>query len=104
MADEHTTPTDESIEDVESSEFVTLEYEDGTSERCEVLGIFDCDEKEYIALVPESDDDSVYLYEYQEHDDGTFSLADIADDEEFARVEAIYDELTEAEEYEAEEE
>lgn len=104
MADEHTTPTDESIEDVESSEFVTLEYEDGTSERCEVLGIFDCDEKEYIALVPESDDDSVYLYEYQEHDDGTFSLADIADDEEFARVEAIYDKLTEAEEYEAEEE
>ena len=94
MADEHTTPADESLEDAESSEFVTLEYEDGTSERCEVLGIFDCDEKEYIALVPESDDDSVYLYEYQEHDDGTFSLADIADDEEFARVEAVFDELT----------
>ena len=94
MADEQTTPADESLEDAESAEFVTLEYEDGTSERCEVLGVFACDEKDYIALVPESDDDSVYLYEYQEHDDGTFSLADIADDEEFARVEAVFDELT----------
>lgn len=96
-AEDRPTPvtTDETLEDVESSEFITLEYEDGTSERCEVLGIFDCNDKEYVVLVPDSDDDSVYLYEYQEHDDGTFSLADIADDEEFAAVEATYEELME---------
>ena len=39
-------------EDVESAEFITLEYEDGTSERCEVLGVFDVEEKQYVALAP----------------------------------------------------
>ena len=49
-------------EDVESAEFITLEYEDGTSERCEVLGVFDVEEKQYVALAPEEDETSVYLY------------------------------------------
>ena len=51
-------------EDVESAEFITLEYEDGTSERCEVLGVFDVEEKQYVALAPEEDETSVYLYGY----------------------------------------
>ena len=94
-ADEYPTGAelDESIEDFESPEYLTLDYEDGTSERCEVLGIFDCNDKEYVALVPESDDDSVYLYGYDEHEDGTFSLLDIDDDEEFAAVTEVYESL-----------
>ena len=56
-------------EDVESAEFITLEYEDGTSERCEVLGVFDVEEKQYVALAPEEDETSVYLYGYNEHED-----------------------------------
>lgn len=80
-------------EDVETGEFITLEYEDGTSERCEVLGIFDVDDKEYVALAPEADETSVYLYGYDEHEDGTFSLADIEDDEEFAAVSEMYESL-----------
>lgn len=80
-------------EDVESAEFITLEYEDGTSERCEVLGVFDVEEKQYVALAPEEDETSVYLYGYNEHEDGTFSLADIEDDEEFAAVSEMYESL-----------
>ena len=80
-------------EDVESAEFITLEYEDGTSERCEVLGVFDVEEKQYVALAPEEDETSVYLYGYSEHEDGTFSLADIEDDEEFAAVSEMYESL-----------
>lgn len=85
--------TEQDAEEVESSEFITLDYEDGTSERCEVLGIFDCGEREYAALAPESDDGSVYLYGYDEHEDGTFSLADIDDEEEFEAVSATYERL-----------
>lgn len=84
---------DEAIGDFETPEYLTLDYEDGTSERCEVLGIFACGEREYVALVPESDDESVYLYAYDEHEDGTFSLLDIEDDEEFAAVSAVYEDL-----------
>lgn len=80
-------------EDVESAEFITLEYEDGSSERCEVLGIFDVNDKEYVALAPEADETSVYLYGYEEHEDGTFSLGDIEDDEEFAAVSEMYESL-----------
>ena len=68
-------------EDVESAEFITLEYEDGTSERCEVLGVFDVEEKQYVALAPEEDETSVYLYGYNE------------DDEEFAAVSEMYESL-----------
>ncbi len=100
MADEET-PTvddyDENLDEVESPEFITLDYEDGTSERCEVLGIFECGEREYVALVPASDDDSVYLYGYDEHDDGSFSLVDIDDDDEFEAVSAAYESLMEDE-------
>lgn len=80
-------------EDAETGEFITLEYEDGTSERCEVLGVFDVEDGEYIALAPEADDTSVYLYGYEEHDDGTFSLADIDDDDDFAAVSEMYESL-----------
>lgn len=80
-------------EDVESAEFIDLEYEDGTSERCEVLGIFDVSDKEYVALAPEGDETSVYLYGYVENEDGTFSLSDIDDDEEFAAVSEMYESL-----------
>lgn len=77
----------------ETGEFITLDYEDGTTERCEVMGIFELDDVEYIALVPESDDGCVYLYVYEEHEDGTFSLGDIADDELFAQVAEAYESL-----------
>ena len=41
----------------------------------------------------EEDETSVYLYGYNEHEDGTFSLADIEDDEEFAAVSEMYENL-----------
>ncbi len=92
MADEKIDATDEQTEDYDS---LVINYEDGTTENCEVLGLFDCEDNTYIALLPESDEDSVYLYGYVEHEDDTFSLVDIEDDELFARVAAAYEELLE---------
>ncbi len=88
--------------DEETAEFITLDYEDGGSERCEVLGIFELDGAEYIALGPEDDDDAIYLYAYLEHEDGTFSLGEI-DDEKFAAVGEAYENILDGGEAEDEE-
>jgi hypothetical protein len=92
MSDEDTAGMDE--EDW-APEFITLDYEDDTSERCEVLGIFECDGSEYIALVPDSDQESVYIYGYNESEDGSFDLIDI-DDEEFEAASAAYEAIMES--------
>ena len=78
-------------EDQDFEEFITLDYEDGTSERCEVIGYFTVEGWEYVALAPEGDDESVYLYRNIDYADGTFELRDIEDDEEFAAVSAVYE-------------
>ena len=81
------------FEDEEDAEFITLDFEDGGSERCEVLGVFDYEGGEYIALAPESDDEGVYFYVYEENEDGTFSLDDIDSDETWEAVAKTYEEL-----------
>ncbi|MBS4536564.1 DUF1292 domain-containing protein [Clostridium sp. D2Q-14] len=58
---------------------------------CHVLGLFEVEDTEYIALVPE-EDDSVLLYEYIESD-GEVELKNIEDDEEFNIVAEAYYEL-----------
>ena len=76
-------------------ETITLEYDDGTSEKCDVLGIFPYDGREYIALTPEGNQESLYLYGYVEHDDGTNDIVPIEDDAEFDAVAAEYQSLME---------
>lgn len=85
------------LDEIEAPELITLEYEDGTSERCEVVDVFGFEGVDYVALAPESDDEVVYLYGYDEHDDGTFSLRDILDDDEFASASAAFEQLAEEE-------
>lgn len=48
-----------------------------------VIGIFDVDDQDYIALVKDHD---IYLFRYQPHPDGTFEAFDIEDDQEFEEV------------------
>ncbi|MBR4879824.1 MAG: DUF1292 domain-containing protein [Clostridia bacterium] len=82
---------------MEEKEFITLEYNDGTELECEILGIFDLDGKEYIALLPQNDSDEIFLYGYKELEDDEFELIDIDDDEEFEKVAAEFDRLMEEE-------
>ena len=77
---------------------ITLEFEDGTEVEAEIMGTFDLDGKEYIALLPDDGTDDVYLYGYKEVGDDEFELIDIEDDEEFERVAAEFDKLCEEEE------
>ena len=89
-------------EDDEEPEIITLEFEDDTKVDCEVMGIFDYDNKDYIALIPQDGSDDVYIYGYQEYDDGSFELQDIEDDELFAKVAAEFESIMKDEDEEVE--
>ena len=75
---------------------VTLEYDDGTEIETEVMGIFEVDGKEYIALIPDDDSDDVFLYGYAELGDDEFELIDIEDEAEFDKVVKEFDSLMDA--------
>ena len=75
-------------------EYITLEFDDGAEIECEIMGIFDVDGKEYIALIPDDDTDDVYLYGYKEVSEEEFELIDIEDDAEFEKVAAEFDKIT----------
>ena len=73
--------------------YVTLEYDDGTEVETEVMGIFEVEGKEYIALIPDDGTDDVYLYGYADTGEDEFELIDIEDDEEFDKVVEEFDAL-----------
>ena len=83
----------------EEEMYMTLSFDDGAEEECLIIGVFEVDGKEYIALDPENEDDDVYLFGYKETSDEAFELTDIEDDAEFEAVsrefEAIMDKLAE---------
>lgn len=83
MADEKVQGS-RTVED--DAEFITLQFENNEEVECEILGVFDLENKEYIALLPDDGTDDVYIYEYKEISDEEFDLIDIEDDAEFERV------------------
>ena len=91
MAEEKKNP--EVMEDDEP-EMITLEFDDGLEVEAEIMGIFDVEDKEYIALIPNDDTDDVYLYGYKEVAEEEFELIDIEDDDEFEKVAAEFEKLT----------
>ena len=72
-------------------ETLTLQTEDGEDVTCAVIGTFDVEGKEYIALLPETGED-VYIYSYTEDGDNV-QLDRIETDEEYNKVGAIFMEL-----------
>src|SRR5688500_11934152 len=80
---------DEHEYDLMEPDTIYLTLEDDTEIECDVLGIFEIEDKEYIALLP-FEDDQVFLYEYVEDEQG-IDLINIEDDDEFDLVlEAFY--------------
>lgn len=78
---------------------VTLTLDDDTEVVCAVLNIFPASNgREYIALLPldengENQDGEVYLYRYEETDNGQPTLANIEEDEEYEIAADAFDEL-----------
>lgn len=93
MADQKKNP--EMEEDVE---IITLEFDEGEEVECEIMGVFDFNGKEYIALIPDDGTDDVYIYGYKEIGDEEFEIVDIEDDAEFEAVAAEFDKIMEEQE------
>ncbi len=72
-------------------EIITLEFDDGESFECGIMGIFDVDGKDYIALDALDESNDVYLYIYEPTEDD-FELLDIPE-EDFDKVAAEFDRL-----------
>ncbi len=66
--------------------YITLAFDDDTEMECEILGTFDFEGSEYIALVPDDGSEDVYIYEYHELENDEFEMTDIEDDDLFQRV------------------
>lgn len=83
-------------------EKMSIELDDGTNVDCFVLGVFGVEDKEYIALVPEGEE-NVLLYVYVEQGE-EIELLNIEDDSEFEMVAEVFDTLfMDEEDYEDEE-
>lgn len=78
----------------DDADILTLEFDDGEEVECEIMGVFDVDGKEYIALIPNDGTDDVYIYGYKETGDDEFELLDIDDDAEFEKVVKEFEALT----------
>jgi len=83
--------------EIEEADYITLEFDDGVEVECEIMGVFDFEGKEYIALIPNDDTDDVYIYGYKEVGEDEFELIDIEDDAEFEKVVAEFDKIMEEE-------
>ena len=77
----------------EELDIITLEFDDGGEVECEIMGVFDYEGKQYIALIPHDDSDDVYIYTYKETGDDEYELVDIEDDAEFEKVVAEFDKI-----------
>lgn len=81
--------------DEEGYQTIALTLDDGSELVCIVIGIFASKDKEYIALVPEKeeDGDEVFLYRYKEISEEEVELDVIESDEEFEEVSNKFDEI-----------
>jgi uncharacterized protein YrzB (UPF0473 family) len=78
----------------EDAEYITLEFDDGEEVECEIMGVFDVEGKEYIALIPIDGTDDIYIYGYKEVGEDEFELLDIDDDAEFEKAVKEFEALT----------
>ena len=75
----------------EEEDIITLEFDDDTAVDCYVLGTFELNDKEYIALEPEDGTDDVYIYGYKQISDDEFEITEIESEEEFDAAAAEFD-------------
>lgn len=80
---------------------VTLLLDDDSELECHVLAIFPVAQRQYIALLPieqiGAGEGEIFLYRYQEPENGELELSNIEDDEEYEMVADAFDELLEEE-------
>lgn len=71
---------------MDEEKYLTLEFDNGESVVCEIVGVFDLDDKQYIAVIPEGDEEEYWLYGYVEVSDDEYDIVEIEDNDEFNRA------------------
>ena len=103
MSDKDLNNFEDSAEDLDEM-YVTLTFDDGEEEECEVITIFEAGGRDYIALLPvetmDDEDSEIYLYRYKEDSEGNPSLENIENDDEYDLVADAFDELLDEAEFE----
>ena len=90
-------------EDIDDEMYVDLELEDGKV-TCSIVTIFECEGRDYIALLPlddnmENTDGEVWIYRHKEDKDGNPSCEYIDDEEEYEKASDAFDEYLDKEEF-----
>lgn len=89
----------------ELNDTITLTLDDDTVLECDVIGVFEVEDKEYIALLPKSEEEEdVFLYGYKELSDGEIELINIDDDDEFEKVSETFSAIMDEEDFDDEDE
>ena len=80
---------------------VTLTLDDNTELVCDVITIFPCQDKQYIALLPQDagEEGEVYLYEFIQKENDEIELVNIESDDEFEAVSDAFDEWLDSAEF-----
>lgn len=93
---------EDALLDDENRLTVTITLEDDSKIECVVLSIFEAGERNYIAVLPEEENEEesqVYLYRYEEDNDSSPVLSNIETDEEYEIVADAFDEILDEEEF-----
>lgn len=86
------------LEEEVEEDIITLEFDDDTAVDCYVLGTFELEGKEYIALEPQDGTDDVYIYGYKQLGEEEFEIVEIEDEAEFDKAAAEFDAIMAEEE------
>ncbi len=80
---------------------VTLTLDDGSEVVCDIIAVFPCGEKEYIALLPQDsgEEGEVYLYQFKQTGEDEIDLSNIEDDDEFEAVSDAFDQFLDSAEF-----
>ncbi|TCK97728.1 uncharacterized protein DUF1292 [Natranaerovirga hydrolytica] len=68
---------------------ISLTLDDGKELECFVIGIFEVEQKEYIALLP-TEEDEVFLYRYSEVEENEIQLDNIETEDEYKKVSEVF--------------
>lgn len=88
----------------EMNDQVTLTLDDGTELLCDIISIFPVEisgeEKTYIALFPTDGSDEIFLYRFIQKGEEDIELINIEDDDEFEAVSDAFDEMMDEQDFE----
>lgn len=86
-------------DEFENEPTILLSLDDGTELVCVVLSIYEIDEQQYIALLPQAQEDEdeeemdVYIYRFSEDEEGNPLLDNIEDDDEYNKAVETFNSL-----------